>query len=107
MENGEDRVTACFSPPTANNLIYSVNIDLLFRIYVSPSNATQGGQLEYVTKEWLLLSETNKQNTAQKDTIPEALDISKVQHLVTKVGKHEREDGILHEVIERAARHLV
>lgn len=33
-------------------------------------------------------------------TIPETLDVSKVQHLVTKIGQHEREDGILHEVIE-------
>ena len=40
-------------------------------------------------------------------TIPEAFDVSEIQHLVTKVSQHEREDGILHEVIERATRHLV
>lgn len=40
-------------------------------------------------------------------TIPKTVVISEVQHLVTKVGQHEREDGILHKVIERAARHLV
>lgn len=44
-------------------------------------------------------SETSKQRHSNI-AIPETLDISKVQHLVTKVGQHEREDGILHEVIE-------
>ena len=39
--------------------------------------------------------------------IPETVIVSEVQHLVTKIGQHEREDGILHEVIEWAARHLV
>ena len=32
--------------------------------------------------------------------IPKTVVVSEVQHLVTKVGQHEREDGILHEVIE-------
>ena len=33
-------------------------------------------------------------------TIPETVVVSEVQHLVTKVSQHERENGILHEVIE-------
>ena len=32
--------------------------------------------------------------------LPEFLEVIKIQHFAVKVRKHEREDGILHEVIE-------
>ena len=39
--------------------------------------------------------------------LPEALEVSEIQHVVIKVGKYERKDGILHEIIERTSRHFV
>ena len=32
--------------------------------------------------------------------LPEFLEVIQIQHFAVKVRKHEREDGILHEVIE-------
>lgn len=40
------------------------------------------------------------QSENSRIAIPKTVVVSEVQHLVTKVGQHEREDGILHEVIE-------
>lgn len=39
--------------------------------------------------------------------LPEFLEVIQIQHFAVKVRKHEREDGILHEVIEWASRHFV
>ena len=39
--------------------------------------------------------------------LPEFLKVIQIQHFAVKVRQHEREDGILHEVIEWASRHFV
>ena len=39
--------------------------------------------------------------------LPEFLEVIQIQHFAVKVRKDEREDGILHEVIEWASRHFV